>query len=399
MVIVNPEILVWARETSGLSVADAARKLGFGDSKRATSIDKLIALESGVKEPTRPQLVKMSEKYRRPLLTFYLSSPPVKGDRGADFRALFADGSSDMDAVLDALIRDIRARQSMVRAVLEDEDEVDYVPFIGEMSISDGAVAVVAYLRNLLGVSVLAEYRALRSADASFRFLRSRVEDAGVFVLLQGDLGSHHTELDVDETFRGFSISDEVAPFVVINHNDSRAAWSFTLLHEVTHLLLGHTGVSAGQSGNEIERFCDDVAGSFLLPSDDLEQIAIGEDMGIDLISERISDFARGANVSRAMVAYRAYRAGKIESSTYRHLFMKFRQEWRDQRSRVRESAHEKDGGPSYYVIRRHRVGGALMGLVSRMMATDALSTSKAAKVLGVKPRQVQPLLESGVRG
>ena len=73
MVIVNPEILVWARETAGLSVADAARKLGLSDSKRASSIDKLVALESGVKEPTRAQVVKMAEKYRRPLLTFYLS--------------------------------------------------------------------------------------------------------------------------------------------------------------------------------------------------------------------------------------------------------------------------------------------------------------------------------------
>ena len=399
MVIVNPEILVWARETAGLSVADAARKLGLSDSKRASSIDKLVALESGVKEPTRVQVVKMAEKYRRPLLTFYLSKPPVKGDRGVDFRTLPADGSSDSDAVLDALIRDVRARQSMVRAVLEDEDEAGYLPFVGALSISDGTAGVVDYLCNLLGASILSEYRALTGADASFRFLRSRVEDVGVFVLLKGDLGSHHTELDVDETFRGFSIADEVAPFVVINHNDSKAAWSFTLLHEMTHLLLGHTGVSAGQSGNDIERFCDDVASQFLLPSDDLKKIAIGKGMSTDLTSQKIGDFAREANVSRAMVAYRAYRVGKIESSTYRSLVMKFRQEWRDQRVRVRESASEKDGGPSYYVIRRHRVGGALMGLVSRMMAADALSTSKAAKVLGVKPRQVQPLLESGVRG
>ena len=43
---------------------------------------------------------------------------------------------------------------------------------------------------------------------------------------------------------RGFALADEVAPFVVINHQDHRGAWSFTLLHELTHLWLGETGVS-----------------------------------------------------------------------------------------------------------------------------------------------------------
>ena len=82
-----------------------------------------------------------------------------------------------------------------------------------------------------------AEYYAQPNAEDAFRLLRSRTEDAGVFVLLKGDLGSHHTAIDV-EVFRGLAIADDVAPFVVINDNDSRAAWSFTLLHELTHLLL-----------------------------------------------------------------------------------------------------------------------------------------------------------------
>jgi len=33
-------------------------------------------------------------------------------------------------------------------------------------------------------------------------------------------------------------------PFIVINDQDARAAWSFTALHEVAHLGLGTTGVS-----------------------------------------------------------------------------------------------------------------------------------------------------------
>ena len=62
---ISPEIMVWARETAGLTRQEAARKLGFRDSSRSTAVDKLAAIEYGEKEPSRPQLVKMSGQYHR----------------------------------------------------------------------------------------------------------------------------------------------------------------------------------------------------------------------------------------------------------------------------------------------------------------------------------------------
>ena len=44
------------------------------------------------------------------------------------------------------------------------------------------------------------------------------------------------------------------------------------------------------------------------------------------------------------------------------------------------------EGGPSFYVVRRHRVGQRLLRLTCRMLASGALSTTKAARILGVKP-------------
>jgi Zn-dependent peptidase ImmA (M78 family) len=88
----------------------------------------------------------------------------------------------------------------------------------------------------------LSDFRSQSSAEEAFSFLRSRAEEVGVFVLLKGDLGSHHTAIDL-QTFRGFALADPVAPFVVINDQDSKSAWSFTLIHELAHLWLGQTGV------------------------------------------------------------------------------------------------------------------------------------------------------------
>ena len=392
---INPEIMIWARETAGLTRQEAARKLGFRDSSRSTAADKLAAIEYGEKEPSRPQLVKMADQYHRPLLTFYLSKPPAQGPRGGDFRALPEGYSRSDDALLDALIRDIRARQSMVRAVLEDEDEAESLPFVGARQILDGRTVVLQALHDLLGVDS-SLYRAQATASAAFDLLRRNAEEAGIFVLLKGNLGNHATAIDV-RVFRGFAIADEVAPFVVINDQDARTAWSFTLLHETVHLLLGQTGVSGAYTESEAERFCNDVAGDFLLPMDEMDELSrlVGGGNGdISAVSEHISTFASKAKVSRTMIAYKAYRSLLISQETFNQLSDSYQKAWRTEREHTRAQAHGQSGGPNYYTIRRHRLGDRILNLVQRMMEADVLSTSKAARILGVKPRQVQPLLE-----
>lgn len=385
--------MVWARETAGLTQAEAAKKLGFRDSSRSSAAEKLSAIERGAKEPSRPQLLRMEAQYRRPLLTFYLSKPPERGERGTDFRILPKAPSASEEALLDALIRDVGARQSMLRAVLEDEDEAEPLPFIGSHRIEDGRAAVLASMQELLDLDATA-YRTQPTVAAAFDLLRESAEGSGVFVLLKGDLGNYRTALDTS-VFRGLSIADTVAPFVVINDQDTRADWSFTLLHELVHLLLGQTGISGEYAGNEVERFCNDVAGNFLLPEDELDQLDFEARVDIEKLSERIGGFADKVKVSRTMVAYRAYRSLLISQEAYTQLSTVYRREWREERERTRTQAREQKGGPNYYTVRCHRLGKGIIHLVRRMMAGNALSTSKAARILGVKPVQVQPLLDA----
>ena len=391
---VNPAIMVWARETAGLSQEEAARKLGFRDSSQSSAVEKLARIESGQKEPSRPQLIKMAGQYRRPLLTFYLSKPPQKSNRGVDFRTLPQSDHTPEEARLDALIREIRARQSMVHVIMEDEDEVEMLPYVGSHRIEDGRAAVLKSLQALLNVST-ADYRAQRNASAAFALLRRSAEEAGIFVLLKGDLGNYVTALETS-VFRGFSIADEVAPLIVINDQDARPAWSFTLLHETVHLLLGHTGVSGDSAENEVEQFCNDVAGEFLLPAREMDRLALDDCDEIGAIAERISEWANEFKVSSAMVAYKAYRSDLIPQETYNRLRDIFLQAWQEERKRRREQARKQKGGPNFHTVHRHRLGSRIIGLVERMMAADALSTSKAAQILGVKPRQVEPLLDAG---
>lgn len=71
----------------------------------------------------------------------------------------------------------------------------------------------------------------------------------------------------------------------------------------------------------------------------------------------------------------------------------RFREEWRQSRDARRARDRETEGGPNYYVVCRHRLGSALLRLVGRCMSEGLLAPTKAARILGVKPRSVEPLL------
>lgn len=391
MPAVNPEILVWARETAGLTLQDAVLKVGIRDAWGVAAVDRLAALERGAKEPTRPVLVKMAQHYRRPLLTFYLAASPPRGDRGVDFRTLPATRSTETNALVDALVRNVRSRQNMVRAAMEAEDEAEPLPFIGALTRSEGAAA--ENLSQVLGHDLdAAQYYAQTHPRDAFALLRSRTEDAGVFVLLKGDMGSYHTAIPVD-VFRGFAIADDVAPFIVINNNDSTPAWSFTLLHELVHLLLGQTGISGAHAATGIEEFCNNVAAEWMLPARTLDQIEI--DRNLTAQQQHINKFAGERNLSRTMVAYRLLRAERIDRRTFNHLRTNFGELWRREQNLKRAKATKSEGGPNYYAVRRHRVGHALLHFGRRMMDSGALSTTKTARILGVKPTQVGPLIRT----
>lgn len=386
---VNHDILRWARETAGFSLDQAVNRLGINDARGVTAADRLAAIETGVMPPTRPLLLRMAQQYRRPLVAFYMSAAPQKGDRGQDFRNV-PDRRSGAEALVDALVRDVRSRQNMVRDILIDEEEAKPLPFIGSMRIADGVDAVLASIRQTLHLDLTA-VRAQRTPENAFALIRAKAEAAGVFVLLMGNLGSHHTAIDV-EAFRGFALADDVAPFVVINDQDHRSAWSFTLLHELAHLWLGTTGVSGGSADAQIERFCNDIAGRFLLPQNELAAFLVDAGADLQSLARAIGDFAEARHLSRSMVAYNLMRAGSIDNETWLILATLFRTQWRQSRDAQRD--RQRDGtGPNYYVVRRHRLGAALLQFVSRNMSEGTLTPTKAGRVLGVKPRSVNPLL------
>lgn len=389
---VNHTILKWARETSMFSLEQAAQKLGIVDGKSISGAEKLAAYEGGIKEPSRSLLVRMSKQYHRPLLTFYLNRPPEKGDRGQDFRTLPESIAELENAHVDVLIRDIKARQNVVRETLIDADEAEQLSFVGKYTIDDGIDKVAEAIRNTLKLNIN-KFRDQNGHKEAFKLLREHAERAGIFVILRGNLGSYHSDIDVN-VFRGFALSDDIAPFVVINDRDAESAWSFTLLHEIAHIMLGETGVSGGYIEKNIEKFCNEVASEFLIPKKEFKEFSV---FGLenDAVKERISKYSYSHKISSSHVAYRLYLRGDIDKQSWESLSGYFRERWNERRRKIKEKNSQTEGGPNYYVVKNYKLG-TLVKLVERLTYAGSLTTTKAGMLLDVKPLKVHKLFEIG---
>lgn len=398
---INPRMMSWARETAGLSLEDAAVKLGLTSTARVTAVEKLRQVESGERPVSQGTLAKASAVYRRPLVTFYLPQPPARGERGEDFRTVVGAQSPREDAMLDALIRDVRARQQLLREALLEDEDTQPLEFVAACRTGDGPKKVASQIRATLRVTS-AEQKKARDPAALFSFLRTAAERVGIYVLLVRDLGSHHSAIGED-VFRGFALADDVAPFVVINDNDATPARSFTLMHELAHIWIGATGVSGplrSMPSNTIERFCNEVAGEFLLPPEALEKVAAAKasDFGLDLALSLTDEISRTWNISQGVVAYRFLANGWITDQVATEMFRIFADRWRTERQRVRESREPDETGPSYYIVRRSRLGSGLLDRVRRALQDEVLTHTKAARILGVAPTAVDQLLRERPR-
>lgn len=103
--------------------------------------------------------------------------------------------------------------------------------FVGSVSTASDAETAAADLRRALSFDLDGRRRASRRTDAMRAFIE-QADSLGVLVMISGIVGNNtHRRLDPEE-FRGFALSDDLAPLVFINGADTKAAQMLTLAHE-----------------------------------------------------------------------------------------------------------------------------------------------------------------------
>ena len=70
-----------------------------------------------------------------------------------------------------------------------------------------------------------------------------------------------------------------------------------------------------------------------------------------------------------------------------------FADRWRREKERQKQNKKPDDTGPPFYTVRRHKLGAGLLATVRRALQEETLTYTGAAKILGVGPASVPPLL------
>lgn len=261
--LINPDLLKWARKTARIDLSRAAKVAKVTETT-------LEAWEAGEDYPSIAKLRMLAKLYKRPLSVFYLPERPLDFAPLKDFRRLPGEVAGILSPALAAQITAAEERRALA---LELYAELGEEPpgFQLRASLADRPDDTAARIREWLGVA-LSEQQSWRDARTGYNAWRRQVENLGLLVFQLTGVG-------VKEA-RGFAIAKRPLPAVAVNGGDSPTARSFSLFHEICHVMLGESSISDFSDGNagddrlpdaaKIEAFCNAVAAAALLPREAL---------------------------------------------------------------------------------------------------------------------------------
>jgi Zn-dependent peptidase ImmA (M78 family) len=344
--LINPTMLVWARESARFTVEEAAHKIQI-------SVEKLTACEANEAQLTFAQLMKVALAYKRPVSIFYLQEPPSGWSPIQDFRLLHGvDGG--FSAQLTYAIRQARERRELALELRQELNE-PVKRFDMHATLRRNEEALAQEIRTRLGVTPTAQQQWKRKGFENWRFLIEN-QDVLVFVI---------PRLPLSE-MRGVAILEEEFPLILINGKDRVGGKVFTLLHEFCHLVVRQSGVS-GDGGDqtrapnpEVERFCNAVAAATLMPRDWLlnEPLVVAKGSVKTWTDEELEALALRFAVSREAILRRLLTLGRTTKAFYearRALFLK-------EYTALEET--KSSGGPERHIQVLSQLGRAFTRLV-----------------------------------
>jgi Zn-dependent peptidase ImmA (M78 family) len=331
---IKPELLSWARERARLDIDDLTHRF-----------PKLAAWEQGTATPTLKQIEKFASATHTPVGFLFLQEPPVEAIPIPDFRTVRNKRVLRPSPDLLDMIYVCQQRQEWYRDFARSEREAA-LSFVGSASLNSNVQSTAASMRHALKFDI-EERRQIPTWTDALRLFIEQADAMGIMVMCSGVVLNNNTRrLDADE-FRGFALSDDLAPLVFINGADTKAAQMFTLAHELAHIWLGQSAVSDAQASllpeHQIERWCNNVAAELLVPLAVLRQEYLADS---ELQSE-LNRLAKRFKVSTLVILRRIHDAGGLTRQEF----------WREYEEELeRLLAIAKSSGGNFYLTQAARV-------------------------------------------
>jgi len=380
--LINANILRWARSFMGLELDYVAKKTGIEP-------EKVNQWESGHTLPTVSQLRRLAKVYRFSIAVFYLPEPPnLNIPRPRDRRFLPGFEQRVIPPELNFEFRWAGERREIALELLANT-RANPKPFDAKASLQSTPEVVGTALREILGISY-EEQITWRDSRVAFNVWRNRLERLDILVFQASDVSL--------QAMRGYSMFFDVLPIIGVNRKDTYNARSFTLLHEMAHLLLRMESLCdlEQENGNiplldkRIEVFCNTVAGCSLVAEQDLRNersIAFAAELSED--GERaIENLARKYSVSREAIVRRMLTLGLVDEAFYKTK--------REQYNREYASTKRSSGGFAHPAVEAFSTSGTgFVGLVVENLNQGFITTSDFSNFLRLKIKHLERLQDS----
>lgn len=372
--LINSEMIVWAAARADMSVEAVSEKM-------KADIGQVTTWFEGSDQPSFAQAQRLAKHLHIPFGFLYLKRPPAENLPIPDLRTIGGDPATRLDHNFRDLLKDVMFKRDWYRDFCIEIDG-DELPFVSSFDLKSDPAVVARDMKRVLFRDEDFDLKSVANWEAYLTVLMKRSEDAGIWVMRNGVVGSNTTRGLAVSQFRGFAISDQIVPLIFINGADAKAAQIFTLAHELAHIWLGQSGISNVKLGDTdygthraLERHCNQIAAEFLVPEPDLRAHWTAENSA----GSNIDANSRHFRVSRIVIARRAYDLGLISEDDYKRYYAVESRRWEE----------ETGSGGDFYRTLPVRNGGRFTHSVVNEAVSGRLLLRQAAALLNTQPGSV----------
>lgn len=369
---VNPLVLQWARETSGLTIEEVARKLRLSSST-------VLGWESGHHAPTYIQLETLAYKvYKRPIAVFFFPEPPEEKELEEEFRLLPSSKPTDIKADTRFQLRIAKSMQLSLIELNYGHNPCKRTIFHDvKIDIHNPILQQAQVIRNYIGVKLETQV-AWKNTDVALKKWRQAVESVGVYVFKNA-----FKQKDVS----GFCLNDDQFPIIYLNNSNSKNRQIFSIFHELSHILLNVNAMCKINSEldafvpdhyRHVEQFCNALAAEILMPTDDFDdQITQLNSQPNDVINMLTKRY----KVSPETVLRRLLEKKRITQSEYQQKIKHF-------------TKYRKDSGQggNYYAMKTAYLGENYIKLVLSRYYQGKIDIYQVTNYLNVKTKHISDL-------
>lgn len=286
--VINTERLKLARESRGLSQTALSKQM-----KTASQV-LLSKIEKGIATLTPEVLDELSQILDYPKSFFYKNDEllPLK-------HFYFRKNLGSSQTKLKSLEAEINIINSNINDLLDSIEIDNSIPYSNLEEFKNSPKILASRIREFLNLS-----------RGPIKDIVKLIEGLGIIIVYH----NFRTDIKID----GVSlIGNNGAPIMVINYKLPESRKSFTLAHELGHIIM-HFKYGIITEDRDVENEANEFASNLLMPNEDIKGDLF------NLSTEKLFDLKRYWKVSAQAILYKAKSLGIITVDQHRRWITKF---------------------------------------------------------------------------